>query len=64
MLNGVRGWCPEKGWLETLGIKEVKDAGSHLHLSPGYDGSSMVDKEGRSGIVRNTQMIAYILHVT
>lgn len=22
--NGVRGWCPEQGWLETPEIKEVK----------------------------------------
>lgn len=27
--------------------KGSEDAGSHLHLSLGHDGGSMVDKEGR-----------------
>lgn len=32
--NEVRGQCTEQGWLETPGVKEVKDAGSYLCLSP------------------------------
>ena len=45
--NGVRRQCAEQGWLETYGVKEVKDAGRYLHLSPDHDGGSTVDRDGR-----------------
>lgn len=62
--NGVRRQCTEQGWLETYGVKDVKDAGRYLYLSPNHDGRSSWTERAGSGIIWNTGKTDCILPVT
>lgn len=62
--NGVRRQCREQGWLETYGVKDMKDAGRYLYLSPNHDGGSSWTERAGSGIIWNTGKTDCILPVT